>query len=326
MKVVYINREPRKTGFSIEGIFNLIKASLKGRIEIGDYNLDPTHSRLANILRIRKYAGDINHVTGDVHFLLIGLPGRKNLLTIHDLVHYEKIRSQKLKHALYHYFWFYFPLRNATYVTAISQFTKDHLLSNFDYPAERIKIVYDPVKPIFEYVPKVNINPIPRILQIGSAQHKNLPNLIEAVRGLNVHLDIVAFVAEAIINRLREYGISYTIYNGLTDEGINERYVSCDMLFFASFVEGFGMPIIEAQSVGRPVITSNSGAMKEVAEASALLVDPHNVEEIRQAIIELVNNRGRYDELVLAGRQNIKRFHHEKIAQDYLNVYEEMMR
>ena len=98
------------------------------------------------------------------------------------------------------------------------------------------------------------------------------------------------------------------------------------MLFFASFVEGFGMPIIEAQSVGRPVITSNSGAMKEVAEASALLVDPHNVEEIRQAIIELVNNRGRYDELVLAGRQNIKRFHHEKIAQDYLNVYEEMMR
>ena len=324
-KVTYINREPRKTGFSIEGIFSLIKDCLKGRVEIGNYDMDPRKSWLRNVFAVRKHAGDINHVTGDVNFLLLWLWGKKNLLTVHDMGHYDTLRGRKVKHIVYHYFWFYLPLKNATYVTVISNFTRDKLLEYFKYPPHRIRVVYDPVKPIFRYHPKEALNAKPRILQIGTGKHKNLTNLIAAVEGMDVHLDIVAMPDEAMMERLRASNVPFTVYSGLTDAGVNERYVACDLLFFASFYEGFGMPIIEAQSVGRPVITSNLGAMKEVAGDSAVLVDPSNVDEIKSAINEILTNRARYNALVASGRDNIVRFHHEKIAQDYLNVYQEML-
>jgi len=324
-KVTFINREPRKTGFSIEGIFILIKSCLKNRIEIGNYDMDPGRSWLGNILRVRKSAGDINHLTGDVNFLLLGVPGKRNILTVHDMGHYDTLRPKKLKHLIYHFFWFHFPLKNATLVTVVSQFTKNKLLEYFNYPESQIRIVYDPVKPIFQYSPKLQFNSKPRILQIGSGKHKNLTNLIEAVRQMSIHLDIVAFVPDETAVKLEEYKISYTIYNGLEDQEVYDLYVQSDLVFFASFYEGFGMPIIEAQAVGRPVITSNFGAMKEVAADSAYLVDPKNINEIKNAIQNILNNAEIYNQLVRDGFNNIKKFNHEKIAQDYLDIYNELI-
>lgn len=326
LKVTYINREPRKTGFSIEGIFNLVKNRLKGRIEIGNYDMNPALSWIKNIRTVKKYAGDINHITGDVHFLLLGLGGRRNLLTIHDMGHYETLRGRsKVKHIIYHWFWFYLPLKKASYVTVISQFTKGQLLKYFSYPEDRIRIVYDPIKPIFQFKEKEQLHSTPRILQIGSGKHKNLNGLIDAVKGMNVHLDIIAWLDDETKQKLADHKIEHTIYNGLTDEALYQVYANCDILFFASFYEGFGMPIIEAQAVGRPVITSNLGAMKEVAGNSAVLVAPDNVSEIKQAIEKLLTDSRHYADRVQAGLENIKPYHHDKIANDYLAVYNEMM-
>lgn len=324
IRVTYINREYRKTGFSIEGIFSLIKESLKEKIKIDDYNFNPKISWISNILTVGKHAGDINHVTGDVNFLLLGVAGKNNLLTIHDLGHYDTLRKNKIKHIIYHLFWFYLPLKQATYVTVVSGFTKKMLLEYFDYPEDKIRIVYDPVKPIFKFRRKSSLNAIPRILQIGSGKHKNLNNLIEAVKGTVVHLDIIAWLNDELTEKLQQYQISYTLYNGLTDEAVHELYSNADIVFFASFYEGFGMPIIEAQAVGRPVITSNYGAMKEVAGESAVLVDPNNPQEIRQCITKLLTDTQYYEDRVAAGLENIVQFHHEKIARDYLEVYNEM--
>lgn len=326
LKVTYINREPRKTGFSIEGIFALVKDCLKGRIEIGNYDMNPAISWIKNIRTVKKYAGDINHITGDINFLLLGLRGYRNLLTIHDMGHYDTLRGRsKIKHVIYHWFWFYLPLKNASYVTVISEFTKGQLLKYFSYPEDRIRIIYDPVKPIFTFQKKEQLHSTPRILQIGSGKHKNLEGLIDAVKGMDVHLDIVAWIDDATKARMTDMNIAHTIYNGLTDQALCQLYANSDILFFASFYEGFGMPIIEAQAVGRPVITSNIGAMKEVAGTSALLVDPGNTKEIKRALERLLTDRNYYEELVQAGLENIKQYHHDKIANDYLAVYNEMM-
>jgi glycosyltransferase involved in cell wall biosynthesis len=326
MKVTYINREYRKTGFSIEGIFLLVKECLKDKIQIGNYDYNPAISWLKNIGSVKKYAGDVNHVTGDVNFLLLGLAGRKNLLTVHDMGHYNTLRRNKLKHTIYHFFWFYFPLKFASHVTVISNFTKQKLLETFPYPEERITVVYDPVKPVFQLRKKGTINGTPRILQIGSGKHKNLNNLLEAAKGMQVHLDIIAWIDEQLTAKLADYGIAHTLHSGLTDEQVFALYEQCDIVFFASYYEGFGMPIIEAQAVGRPVITSNFGAMQEVAGTSAVLVDPDNVTEIKGAIEKLLSDQSFYDERVAEGLKNIEKFHHQKIANDYLAVYEKMYR
>jgi glycosyltransferase involved in cell wall biosynthesis len=159
---------------------------------------------------------------------------------------------------------------------------------------------------------------------LGTGKHKNLERLIEAASGTNFHLDIVGWPAPDELARLNEYGISHTVYNGLSEQQIFERYKACDVLFMASLYEGFGMPIIEGQTVGRPVITSNIGAMKEVGEGSAVLVDPLHSGEIRDAISALVADRAYYDAVVANGVKNAARFEHGIISNQYLGVYQEL--
>ena len=84
------------------------------------------------------------------------------------------------------------------------------------------------------------------------------------------------------------------------------------------------MPIIEAQAIGRPVITSNTGAMKEIGEGSAVLVDPTKPAEIRAAMDSLLQNKAFYNEVVQKGFINAAKYDHAVIARKYLEVYKEL--
>jgi glycosyltransferase involved in cell wall biosynthesis len=107
----------------------------------------------------------------------------------------------------------------------------------------------------------------------------------------------------------------------LTDEELVAAYRRSDMVVFASLYEGFGLPILEAQAMGRPVITSNFGAMREAAGDGALLVDPYSVEEIRAAIMRIKNEPGLREELVCKGRENAEKFRADAIALKYAEIY-----
>ena len=324
LSVTYFYREPRKTGLSIEGIFKLVENCLKDKIDIKEFYCDNKLSRLGNIRLARKYANKINHITGDVNFLAIGLSGKKTILTIHDFGYYENPVHSTFVTLIYRTFWFSLPLKYVDIVTVVSDFTKQKLISYFNFPENRIRVIHDPVKPVFKPVSKEKSEAKPVILMMGTGKHKNLDNLIEAVNGFGFHLDIIGWPAQDEVEKLKQYGISYSVYNGLTDEEVYARYVACDILFMASFYEGFGMPIIEAQAVGRPVITSNIGAMKEVGEGSTLLVDPDNVSEIRGAISSLLGGRQLYDDTVNKGYENAAKYNYKKIAEQYLEVYKEL--
>ncbi len=82
------------------------------------------------------------------------------------------------------------------------------------------------------------------------------------------------------------------------------------------------MPIVEAMSVGTPVITSNISSMAEVANNAALLVDPHNVDDISKAMERMyVDERLRAD-LIAKGRERAKVFSWPKAAREYIAVVE----
>jgi glycosyltransferase involved in cell wall biosynthesis len=110
----------------------------------------------------------------------------------------------------------------------------------------------------------------------------------------------------------------------LADEELVAAYRRCDMVVFASLYEGFGLPILEAQAMGRPVITSNFGAMREAAGDGALLVDPYSVEEIRAAILRIKNEPGLREELVRKGRENAEKYRAEVVAARYAELYRQV--
>ncbi len=94
-------------------------------------------------------------------------------------------------------------------------------------------------------------------------------------------------------------------------------------LVFPSLYEGFGIPVLEAGACGVPVITSNTSSLPEVAGDAALLVDPHDVDAIADAMFRIATDAELRAELDRRGQENVKRFSWEKCARETLAVLEE---
>jgi glycosyltransferase involved in cell wall biosynthesis len=110
----------------------------------------------------------------------------------------------------------------------------------------------------------------------------------------------------------------------LTDGELVEAYRRCDMVVFASLYEGFGLPILEAQAMGRPVITSNFGAMREAAGEGALLVDPYSVEAIREAVLRIKREPALREDLIAKGVRNAAKFSADAVALKYAQIYKNL--
>lgn len=325
MKVIHFHRRRRPTGnYSIEGFYANVRNELKDKINI-EYVELPFYSngifrRLFNCIYAAFKQGDVNHVTGDVNYLNIFFNKNKTIVTILDCGLLDSTNG--LTHKIYKYFWFTLPVSKARYIVAISQATKNEILKFVGCDPEKIKVIHVSVSPIFHRVDKQFNKEKPVILQIGTAPNKNLNGLIEAIKGINCKLVIIGELNKNNLKQLNDHKIEYECFVNLTEEGLFDKYKICDMLFFASTYEGFGMPIVEANIVGRPVLTSNLYSMPEVAGDSALLVDPYNIEEIRNGIKKIIDDDAFRNELITKGFKNAKRFTLNKIALDYLKLYQ----
>lgn len=279
--------------------------------------------RIQIALAFRKARRAINHITGDIHFAILGLPKKGSILTIHDCGFMD--HPNPLARFILWLFWLKLPLAHAQVVTAISEATKADLIRFTGCKPEKIRVIPTIIKAHFAAMPREFSSQKPRILHIGMAHNKNLFRHMEALERIDCHLHIIGRITEEARVRLEALQIDYSNTWDLSDEEVYAAYQECDLLLFASTLEGFGMPILEAQTVGRPVITSNLSSMAEVAGHSACLVDPYSVDSIRGGILRVIHDEAYRRELLLAGFENIKRFRPEQVARAYADLYEELM-
>ena len=90
---------------------------------------------------------------------------------------------------------------------------------------------------------------------------------------------------------------------------------------FASLYEGFGLPILEGQAVGRPVITSNLYSMPEVGGDGACYVDPCNVSAIRSALNSIIDCADFRERLITSGLKNVENYRLSNVASQYAELY-----
>ena len=319
----------KKAGYSMHRVFTPIVHAMWN--EYGCSNVckleAPSHrASIASILRNvlwayrhrNKYG--INHVTGDVHYLVLGLIGCRTVLTIHDMVTL-RIPGNKIKRWILRKLWFEMPLKKADVVTCISDKTRQELLKEFDISSEKIIVVHNPVDSTYRFHTKKFNTSNPRILHIGTGWNKNLERVIQALHGIPCVLVIIGKLTADNLNLLDKHQINYENKVGISDEQMLQEYIDCDIVSFPSIFEGFGMPIIEGQAIGRPVVTSRLEPMMEIAGDGAAFVDPYDVGSIRQGFLEIIYNKFYREDIVDKGLKNVEQYGVKKITEQYCEVY-----
>jgi glycosyltransferase involved in cell wall biosynthesis len=349
-KVTYFFRKPQPQYFSIEKVFEQVIAHLPDEIEPLIYKLkngtNGWWGRLRALLEVWKNKGTINHITGDITFIALALPKKGLVLTYHDLESLAQYKGWQFK--VLKLLWVTLPVKKAQVVIAISNHTKAQLLKWTNCDPNKIVVIPNPLPEEIKYSPKEFNTMNPTVLIMGTKDNKNVEGILEAVASVNserlkvngegalekgqkskamrqelkrIKLIVVGKMTEAQKSLAEKYKLEIENLIQVPYSQILNAYKRCDLLCFPSFYEGFGLPIIEAQAIGRPVITSDFGAMKEIAWGAASLVCPNNISEIQHAIEKLIYDEELRKGIVARGLKNVERFEANVVSDEYAKVY-----
>jgi glycosyltransferase involved in cell wall biosynthesis len=324
-KIVYFNRKPRELGnFSIESYFQLIQAQLSHEFEVINkvmpYESSGLFKRLANAIYCFFNQGDVNHITGDIHYVAAFLKKRKTILTIHDCG--MLYQTTGLKHKILKFFWFTLPVGKAQFITVNSKATREDLCQRVVCDKSKIEVIYICISPDFQPAPQQFNAQCPRILQIGTAQNKNLHRLVPALKEIPCTLVIIGKIDQELKDLIAHNNIQLELYDRrLNDQEVQTEYQKADIVSLVSTLEGFGMPIVEANAVGRVCIAGNNSSMPEIAQDAAHLVDAHSIADIHAGIQKLIAEASYREQLIQKGYHNAARFSTASLAQQYAAIY-----
>ena len=224
--------------------------------------------------------------------------------------------------------------RWAKKIIAVSKNTKRDLVRLYDVPEEKIEVIYEGVNQNFQfsifnfqsiYNDKI-LNHKPYLLFVGRLEkRKNVEGIIEAYKILKEKYDIPhkLILAGKPGFGYPNYKLLITNYKNdiilpgfVTEDEKWELMKNADIFLFPSFYEGFGLPILEAQALGVPVVTSNISSLPEVGGEAVAYCNPEEPASIADSVYELISNKEFRDGIIEKGYENVKKFSWELCASE----------
>ncbi|MBN3948856.1 MAG: glycosyltransferase family 4 protein [Nostoc sp. NMS7] len=206
------------------------------------------------------------------------------------------------------------------YVTPLaSRYSPNYLSDKKNIAALEKQVNYDFSKPYLLFVstiePRKNINAIIYAFNLLKKKCKIEHQLILiGKKGWNydpIFADIESSPWKSQIHHL-DY---------LSDELVALFYSKADVFVYPSHYEGFGLPVLEAMTLGAPVVTSNTSSIPEVSGDAAILIDPNDPVQLAEAILKVISDSQLRQELINKGKARAKLFSWERTAKETLNAY-----
>jgi len=275
---------------------------------------------LPNYLRKNGYPTLLNLCnTGPLYY-------GKIIVTIHDLAFLENPSWFSKS-----FYWFYKLLipklaKKAKRIFTVSQFSKQEIINKLHISPLKVDVIYNGVNESFS-IPKGNCKDN-FVMYVGSLDpRKNMIRLLTAAKQLPSELKVVVVggsaksFAESTSNELLTGNVEFTGY--VDDEVLHDLYSKAKAFVYPSLYEGFGIPPLEAQAMGVPILISNIPVFKEVFGDSALYCDPNSVESIGGGLKRIIGlSDSQREGLLEKGYENLEKYSWDQSA---LILYETLV-
>jgi glycosyltransferase involved in cell wall biosynthesis len=272
----------------------------------------------------------------------LGLPNRiKKVVTIHDLIFIRYPNLYSSFDRKIHYLKFKYAAKYSDIIVAISQQTKNDIISFLDISEDKIKVIYQGCNSVFKQkfseieikntIKKYNL-PEDYILNVGTIEkRKNLLIILKSITKTNKNLVIIG-KKTAYFNEIWNYILSNNLENqvfflkNLSLEEMAIIYQKAILFIYPSIFEGFGIPIIEALYSKTPVITSKGGCFSEAGGENSVYIDALNPEEIKIELASLLVNSEKREVMKQKGFEFVQKFNDSTIANNWIETYSEVLR
>lgn len=287
-------------------------------------------------------AHDLYHETNFVPMPFKG----KTVLTIFDLSFFLYPQTHPSDRIRYMEKYFYKRVNWVSHFITISEQTKEEMVKHIGISREKITVtplgVDQSYRPILPDITKTKLseyglNAGSYILYVGTLEpRKNIKTLLQAYAKLSVTVKSIyplvlvgglGWLMDDLKSEIEklDLGSSIKLTDYVPKSDLPSLYSGATVFVYPSLYEGFGLPILEAMACGVPVITSRVSSLAEVAGEAGVLIQPEDVESLKENLEELITTPYRRHVLSQRGLEQAKKFTWEKCAAKTLEVYEKVI-
>lgn len=238
-----------------------------------------------------------------------------------------------------------FSLKHARRIIAISNFTKQELLTTYQTPADKIIVIHNGyAHNLYHSIPDTDASQAiinrygisqPYIFYVGRLEKKkNIATLIEAFaqlkqqRGTDFYHKLcligdAGFGFDEIKYTIQEYNLANDVImtGWVAEEDLPHIFARADAFVFPSNYEGFGIPLLQAMATETPIVASKVASIPEVVGEAGLLCDPKNPQDLANALAMVLYNTAVREKLISNSKERISQFSWEKAARELILVF-----
>lgn len=348
-----LNKLQEKEDFNLQIIYQpSVKNWLKGNLnayqplqKYSNLNCLPIPVSISHLLATHaktigsyfdRYLDSPELIHGTDH-IVYPLPHAKKVMSIHDLTFIKypefvnsrvKTYCKRVKECL----------KWTDLILTISESSKQDIIEYLEVKPEKIWVT--PLGSRYTKLPQIapSLEHLkPYILFVSTLEpRKNIKSLITAFNYLKktqlIEHQLVLIgqkgwqyesIFEAIKTSPYQQDIHHLDY--LTDDQVANFYAQAEVFAYPSIYEGFGLPVLEAMTLGTPVVTSDTSSLPEVTGDAAILIDPHEPLQLAEALLQVISNPQLRQSLIEKGKERVKLFSWEKTAKETLNAYRTLL-